>query len=112
MSVVSDEQMHRPLFEEPTPAIERQDALEAPLGFLIGGGANLSPQHLAQQYFDAASLLTETIRNGDLEDYRLANPVLYLYRHSIELFEGSDGERCAPPQPRQTGERIRSVREA
>jgi hypothetical protein len=64
MSVVSDEQMHRSLFEEPTPAIERQDASEAPLGFLIGGGANLSPQHLAQQYFDAAYLLTERSVTG------------------------------------------------
>jgi len=35
---------------------------------------------------DAANLLVETIRIGEWEDQRLANPVLYLYRHSIELF--------------------------
>jgi hypothetical protein len=56
------------------------------LGFLIGGGANLSLRHLGQQYFDAARLLADSIRSGDWEDHRLANPVLYLYRHSIELF--------------------------
>lgn len=86
MTVFSDEQMHRPLFEEPTPAIERRDAWEKPYGFLIGGGANLSLQHLGQQYYDAAYLLVESIKHQDLEDYRLANPVLYLYRHSVELF--------------------------
>jgi hypothetical protein len=36
MTVFSDEQMHRPLFEEPTAGIERRDALEKPYGFLAG----------------------------------------------------------------------------
>ncbi|MFZ4071980.1 MAG: hypothetical protein ACOYJ6_17995 [Caulobacterales bacterium] len=86
MSVFTDEQMNRPMFEEPSPALERSDPSEGAPGFLIGGMANLTFQHIGQQYFDAAYLLTETIRNGEWEDHRLANPVLYLYRHSIELF--------------------------
>lgn len=86
MSVFTEEQMHRPLFEEPTADIARANGWSPPYGFLIGGGANLSPQHLGQQYFDAAFVLSEAIRTQQWEDYRLANPVLYLYRHSIELF--------------------------
>ena len=69
MTIFSYDQMHRPLFEEPTPEIERHDSSEGPLGFMVGGMANLSYQHLGQQYFDAAYLLTEAIRNGDWEDY-------------------------------------------
>lgn len=86
MSEVTEAQMNRPLFEEPTLALERTDASEDMPGFMIGGMANLPFQHMGQQYFDAAYLLCETIRNGEWDDYRLANPVLYLYRHSIELF--------------------------
>ncbi|MBT3358824.1 MAG: hypothetical protein HN403_04265 [Rhodospirillales bacterium] len=86
MSGFSEEQMTRPLFEEPTVEQERIDPSDGPPGFLIGGMANSTFQHMGQQYFDAANLLVETIRMGEWEDYRLANPVLYLYRHSIELF--------------------------
>jgi hypothetical protein len=35
---------------------------------------------------EAAYVLTESIKKGDWEDYRLANPGLFLYWHSIELF--------------------------
>jgi hypothetical protein len=86
MTIFTEEQMNRPLFEEPTAALKRTDLLEGSPGFVIGGMANLSFQHMGQQYFDAAYLLTETIRDDEWEDHRLANPVLYLYRHSIELF--------------------------
>lgn len=40
---------------------------------------------MAQQYFDAAHMLLESIKRGDWEDYKLVNPALYLYRHSLEL---------------------------
>jgi hypothetical protein len=85
MTKFSENQTHRPLFEEPTLDIERVDPSEGPLGFMIGGMANLPLEYLGQQYFDAASVLAERIRNGAWEDYRLANPTLFLYRHSIEL---------------------------
>jgi len=85
MTNFSEDQMHRPLFEEPTDEIERRDAWEEPLGFLVGGIANTSLQQLGEQYFDAATLLMEHIQNRKWEDYRLANPTLFLYRHSIEL---------------------------
>jgi hypothetical protein len=85
MTNFSEDQMHRPLFEEPTDAIERADAWDEPLGFLVGGMANMSPQQLAEQYFDAASALMQIIQKHQWEDYRLANPALFLYRHAIEL---------------------------
>ena len=81
MSVFTDAQMNRPLFEEPMPTLERADPSEGSPGFMIGGMTNLTFQHIGQQHFDAAYLLSETIRNGDWDDHRLANPVLYLYRH-------------------------------
>ena len=86
MSVFTAEQMHRPLFEDPTAAIERPDEWSEPLGFLVGGGANQRFQRLGQQYFNAASALVEAIKHQQVADYEVANPVLYLYRHSIELF--------------------------
>jgi hypothetical protein len=86
MTVYSHDQMHRPLFEEPTAAIEREHPFEGPYGFLLGGGANLTLPGIGQQYFDAADALVGLITSQEIEDYKLGNPVIYLYRHSIELF--------------------------
>ena len=86
MTVFTDAQMHRPLFEEPTPDLERASPEDGPPGFMIGGMANLAYQQLGQQYYDAAVLLLEAINHGDADDTQLAHPALYLYRHSVELF--------------------------
>lgn len=78
--------MSRPLFEEPGDQMLRGDSRTGPQGFLVGDAA-VTPTRveLAQQFFDAAHLLLETIKRGDWADYRLVNPALYLYRHSLEL---------------------------
>ncbi len=86
MHGITDEQMYRPLFEAPTAAIERPDEWSEPLGFLVGGGANQPFQHLGQQCYDAAWHLVEAVKHQDVADHRVANPIMYLYRHSIELF--------------------------
>ena len=87
MNVFSDDQMNRPIFEAPTQLVESKDGRVAPTGFLVGGMGNMSFQHLGQQYFNAADMLVEHILNGSFfDDHELSNPVLYLYRHSIELF--------------------------
>ena len=52
---------------------------------MIGGMALPTKIELGQQYYEAANLLVEAIKKDELEDYRLANPVLYLYRHWLEL---------------------------
>jgi hypothetical protein len=86
MTGFTEDQMNRPLFEEPTAALERPDHWSEPLGFMVGGLANQKYQHLGQQYYNAAYHLVECIKHQDIADYEVANPVLYLYRHSIELF--------------------------
>jgi len=86
MKAFSEEQMYRPIFEALEPEHERDDEWSAPPGFVIGGIANMSYQHLGQQYFNAAYILTEHILGREFfADYELSNPVLYLYRHSVEL---------------------------
>jgi len=94
MTPFTEDAMTRPLFEEPGPHIERADAWSGPQGFLLGGLAERTDRlNIAQDYMEAAYVLTEAIKKGDWEDYRLANPVLFLYRHSIELFlKGVMGE--------------------
>jgi len=52
---------------------------------MIGGMALPTKLELGQQYYEAANLLVEAIKKDELEDYRPANPILYLYRHWPEL---------------------------
>jgi hypothetical protein len=86
---LTQQAMTRRIFEEPGPHIERVDAFSAPHGFLFGyqSGMGGSPDHLslAQSYMEAAYVLTEAL-NGDWEDCRVAEPLMYLYRHATELF--------------------------
>lgn len=77
--------LERPLFEEPSSACERPDPWTGPKGFMFGGMALPTKLELGHQYYEAASLLVDAIKRDELEDYRLANPVLYLYRHWLEL---------------------------
>jgi hypothetical protein len=51
-------------------------------GMFLPAGTN---GEMAQQYFDAANLLVADIEHDRLEDYKLASPILYLYRHWLEL---------------------------
>jgi hypothetical protein len=81
------EAMKRPLFEEPSPACERPDPFHGPKGFMLGGMCWPTDPYkdTAQQYFDAANVLISKIERNEFEDYRLSNPILYLYRHWLEL---------------------------
>ena len=75
----------QPLFVEPSEECEREDPLIGPQGFMFDGMSCPTRLELAQQFYDSAEILVETIKRGDVYDYDIANPVLYLYRHSIEL---------------------------
>ncbi len=75
----------RPLFEEPNDAFQRENPWSGPLAFVLGGMALPTFAELADEYFRAARLLVDAILRGDCEDYLLPNPVLFLYRHAIEL---------------------------
>lgn len=83
--VFTREAMSRPLFEEPGDHIVREDPLSGPQGFMVGDEFTPTRIEMAQQYFDAAHLLLESIKRGDWEDYKLVSPALFLYRHSLEL---------------------------
>ena len=81
------ESMTRPLFEEPSADCEREDEWSYPKGFMFGGWSLPSGTtwEIAEQYFDATLVLIENIGNNEVPDYKLGTPVLYLYRHWLEL---------------------------
>lgn len=85
MALYTQEAMTRPLFEEPED-IYREDPIVGPHGFVFDDMGISGPDNLAHEFFEAAHALTETINRGECEDYRIASPVLFLYRHAIELF--------------------------
>lgn len=85
MEATIDETMHHPLFVEPTDDIVHSDPYSGPLGFMLGGMALPTKLELSQQYFDAGNALIEVIKQHRCEDFRLVNPVLFLYRHALEL---------------------------
>lgn len=75
----------QPLFVELSEEHVRTDALSGPHGFVVGGMFLPTKLEMAQQYLHAANVLAESIICQEQEDFRLANPVLFLYRHAIEL---------------------------
>lgn len=81
----TEEAMTRPLFQEPTPDIEREDPFSGPKGFMYGGMSQATMASLAEEYFDAGDLILEAIKRDDIEDYKLANAALFLFRHAAEL---------------------------
>lgn len=85
MTTASRDAMRHPLFVEPTDAHQREDAYSGPFGFMLGGMVLPTRLELSRQYFDAANELVESIKRLDHEDFTLANPVLFLYRHALEL---------------------------
>jgi hypothetical protein len=92
----SDADLVEPIFREPPDDIGREDAWGGPYAFLLGGMGEPSIQDIAAQYFDAANQLVDNIQGQKVEDYTVALPVLFLYRHAIELIlkaamRGGDG---------------------
>lgn len=77
--------LRRPLFAEIPEDIGRLDPWDGPPGFILGPWGPPSLLELAEQYFDAANQLIERIKRQECEDYRLVYPILFLYRHCLEL---------------------------
>lgn len=75
----------QPLFRDPGEDDQREDAYSGPFGFLIGGLNASERVELAEQYLMAANLLVESIRKQQVADYQIAYPVLFLYRHALEV---------------------------
>lgn len=74
-----------PLFVELSEEHQREDAYSGPHGFVVGGEFIPTTLEMAEQYLHAANILADTIRRQEQEDFRIANPVLFLYRHALEL---------------------------
>lgn len=85
----------RPIFEEPTEALERDGPEEGPLGFLLGGMANAPFATLGAQYLKAAEVLLDRVETRDVWDYGIAYSVLHLLRHALELLL----KACLVPPP-------------
>jgi hypothetical protein len=81
------ESMTRLLFEEPSADCEREDEWSYPKGFMFGGWSLPSGTtwEMAEQYFAAANSLVDCIQRNEVEDHKLGTPILYLYRHWLEL---------------------------
>jgi hypothetical protein len=82
--IFTKEAMTRPLFQEPSDDIMREDPWTGPKGFMFGGMSQATMAGLAEEYFEAANLI-DAIKRSELEDYKFANAALFLYRHSFEL---------------------------
>lgn len=95
--IFTEEAMTRPLFEELAGHHAREDEWSGPHGFAIGGMMQANTASLAEEYFAAANELVEAIKDKRVEDYRIANAALFLYRHSCELIL-----KAALPEPKRT----------
>jgi hypothetical protein len=69
-----------PIFGEP-----EEVEPDAKWGILIGGMASYDEELMAKAYKEAADMLVEqALRSGD-RSWEVAPPILFLYRHSVEL---------------------------
>lgn len=73
------------LFRDPGEGDEREDGYSEPHGFLLSGMGPDERESIAYQYLQAANLIVESVRQKRIADYEIAYPVLYLYRHAIEV---------------------------
>jgi hypothetical protein len=115
MSIFTEAAITRPLFEEPSDAIERTDPWSGPQGFMIGGMALPTKAEPGQQYFDAATILIQAIQRGECEDYRLANPGLGIKGHDLRelagMFESTVKERFGEKVPSWITARLKELAE-
>lgn len=95
--IFTNDAMNRPLFEELASHHAREDGWSGPHGFALGGMMQANRASLAEEYFAAANELVEAIKDKRVEDYRVANAALFLYRHSCELIL-----KAALPNPKRT----------
>lgn len=74
-----------PLFRDAGEDDQREDGYSEPHGFLIGGMLPAERVELAEQYLKAANLLVGAIQKKQVGDFEIAYPVLFLYRHALEV---------------------------
>jgi len=75
----------KPLFRDPDGTDERDDEYSEPFGFLLGPMGDIGRGDMADQYLRAANLIVDQIQKRQVADLDIAFPVLFLYRHAMEL---------------------------
>lgn len=80
---------NHPMFTEMDERAERDDEWSYPKGLAFCGMVALAesePRHFADQYFEAAEAIVDLVLRNQVADYTVQNPILFLYRHAIELY--------------------------
>lgn len=49
-------------------------------------GLSMDMRSLGDQYFEAAEAIISLVMHNDVPDYTVSNPIMYLYRHAVELY--------------------------
>lgn len=75
----------KPLFRDPDAGDQREDGYSEPFGFLLGPMGVIGRGDMADQYHRAANLIVGQIQERKVADFEIAYPVLFLYRHAMEL---------------------------
>lgn len=70
------------IFREPPPDVDETWTH----GAMLGGICGYADEDLANSYFLAGDALIRAVLDGDTGRHDLINPVLYVYRHGIELY--------------------------
>lgn len=88
MSDDADPLRHAPLFAEMDDRAARFDEWSYPKGILRDGMVALdeNKRGLTDQYFEAAEAVVKLVNDNQVADYTVSSPILYLYRHSFELY--------------------------
>ena len=78
----------KPLFSEDWDMAHRTDQWSFPKGIARDAmvASNMDMRTLADQYFEGAEAIVHLVLQNRVEDYVVASPVLYLYRHAVELY--------------------------
>ena len=84
----ADDLRQAPLFTQMDDRAARFDEWSYPKGILRDGMVALdeNKRGLADQYFDAAEAVVKLVNDNQVADYTVSSPILYLYRHSFELY--------------------------
>lgn len=70
------------IFQEPPESLDETWTH----GALIGGMVGYSEEQIADSYFEAAERLIKAVLTNEVTAQEMLNPVMFLYRHGIELF--------------------------
>jgi len=70
------------IFQEPPPNLDETWTH----GAVLGGMCGFSDQNIADSYFLAGDTLVAALLSGNERGQDLVNPIMFLYRHGIELY--------------------------